>query len=92
MLNSLSKIQRPFIEFDPSNPGHRLDYKKFLQTHAWKHCTHQWLIDDHSVDVVHFINKKLIEYYISADSALVKKRTTKKTITTKTTTINRKPK
>jgi hypothetical protein len=86
MLNSLSKIQRPYIEFDPTNPDHRLNYKKFLETRAWKHCQYQWLIDDNSVDVVHFINKKLVEYYVSTDSALVKKRPAKKT------TINRKSK
>ena len=74
MLKSLAKIQRPLVEFDPENIEHRRYYKKFLQTNAWRHCPYQWQIDDYSVDVVHYINKKLIEYYIKNDTELIAKK------------------
>jgi len=83
MLKTFSKIQRPYVEFDPTNVDHRQHYKKFLQTNTWSHCPCQWFIDDYSVDVVHFINNKIVEYYISTDSALVTKQITAKVATPK---------
>lgn len=75
MLKSFLKIQRPLAVFDPTNSEHRLHYKKFLLDRGWHRCPYQWVIDDHSMDIVHCINKKLVEHYILNDATITKRTT-----------------
>jgi len=80
MINSLQKAQRPFVVFDPSNKDHRRYFKKFMTTSTWHGCPCQWLIDDHSTDVVGYINRKLLAYYVKFDNTLTTKRKTAKLV------------
>lgn len=73
MLKTFAKFLRPAVKFDPSNVEHRKCFKKFLQTNSWKSCPYIFIIDDNSVDVVHYINRVLVEYYIKQDQSLVAK-------------------
>ena len=74
MLKSFLLNTRPFTIFDPSSRNHRESYFKFQQTKSWKHSPVQWTIDDDSSDIVHCINKKLVDYYTSKE--FIKKTTT----------------
>ena len=80
MINSLQKAQRPFVVFDPSNKDHRRYFKKFMATSTWYSCPYQWLIDDHSTDVVSYINRKLLAHYVKFDDTLATKRKTAKLV------------
>jgi hypothetical protein len=86
MTKSFILTQRPFVVFDAANAEHRGLYNKFLKTRSWKHSTCQWLIDDSSLDVVHNINRKMIQYYMSQEFSTkkTKKPSTKKILTLKT--------
>lgn len=74
MINSLQKAQRPFVVFDPANLEHRRYYKKFMVKSTWHGCPYQWIIDDYSTDVVTYVNRKLLAYYVKLDDTLVNKR------------------
>lgn len=58
---------RPWAHFDPSNKDHRSYFNEFLKTRSWKSCPVQWLIGDDSQDVVHYINKTLLNYYTTLE-------------------------
>jgi len=81
MLKTLVKHQRPFVIFDPKNTEHRTLYYRFLKTQSWKHSPYQWAIDDDSLDVIHSIQKKLIDYYTALEFKSVAKKQQKNTKT-----------
>jgi len=60
----LKTSTRPFKTFDPSSAEHRELFYKFEKTWTWTHCPYQWDIDDDSLDVVHHIRKKLLDFYM----------------------------
>lgn len=63
---------RPFMKFDVENPEHRLYYKTFEETGAWKHCPYQWIIEDDAVDVPSYCRTKMNEFYWKNDRAVQK--------------------
>ena len=67
MLKSFVLIQRPFAIFDPANKEHRELFNKFQKTQSWSHSPYQWTIEDDSTNLVHFLHKKLIEYYMKQE-------------------------
>jgi hypothetical protein len=74
MLKSFVQHNRPYAVFDAKNAEHRDLYYKFLHSASWKHCPYQWLIDDDSADVVYYIQKKLIDYYMDIEFKTVAKK------------------
>jgi len=80
MLKSFLLNTRPFTIFDPSNRNHRESYFKFQKTKSWKHSPVQWTIDDDSSDIVHCINKKLVDYYTSKEFIKRPVKTVKKVV------------
>jgi hypothetical protein len=79
MLKTFILHQRPIKIFDPSLAEHRGLYHKFLKTMSWAHCPYQWAIDDDSLDIVHCINKKMLNYYTNAEFVAKKPRKSSKT-------------
>jgi hypothetical protein len=67
MLKSFVLSTRPFLIFDPKNPEHRDIFNKFQRTQSWQHSPYQWTIDDDSTNLVHYLNKKLVAYYLSTE-------------------------
>lgn len=65
--NSLSMACRPYMQFDVENSQHRRYAADFLRTLSWKNCPYQWKIDDSSLNLHYYFNKKLVEYYMSKD-------------------------
>ena len=83
MLKSLIHC-RPTILFDPTNQTHRELFHKFLNTSSWIHCPYQFVIEDDSSDVVHFISKKITSFYLSQEfSKAVAKKQQRKPSTNK---------
>ena len=66
--------------FDPSNKEHRKDFMHFIKTRSWKDCKKQWIIGDDSNDVVHYISKVLLEYYVSREFVAKKPQKSKKIV------------
>ena len=66
----LMMFSRPYMKFDVTNPQHRLYYKIFEETGAWKHCPYQWIIEDDAVSVPHYCQQKLNEWYWNNDRAV----------------------
>jgi hypothetical protein len=74
MLKSFILHQRPFAIFDPANKEHRDIFYKFQKTQSWKHCPYQWTIEDDSTNLVYFLNRKLLDYYMSLEFKAKKPR------------------
>jgi len=72
MLNSFLKLQRPFVIFDPTLSEHRELFYKFERTQSWVGCPYQWAIDDDSLDVVHHIRKKMLDFYMKNEFVVEK--------------------
>jgi hypothetical protein len=68
--------QRPFALFDPANAEHRAYFYHYLKNSSWGNCPYQWFITDDSVDVVYYINKLMVSYYMNNE--FVKKVVAKK--------------
>ncbi len=67
MSKTLLKSTRPFVCFDPADSDHRRYFYNFQKTNSWRGCPYQWIIEDESLDVVHYISKKLVDYYTSTE-------------------------
>lgn len=76
MLKSFVLHQRPFKIFDPANLEHRSIFYKFQQTQSWQHSPYQWTINDDSTNLVYFINRKLLDYYMGQEFTKKKASTT----------------
>jgi hypothetical protein len=79
MLKTFILHQRPIKLFDSSLVEHRELYHKFLKTMSWAHCPYQWAIDDDSLDIVHCINKKMLNYYMNVEFVAKKPQKATKT-------------
>jgi hypothetical protein len=67
MLKTLHIHSRPFAVFDPTSTDHRRYYQQFLKTGSWQHSPYQWIIDDDCIDVVHHIDKKIVNFYLQTE-------------------------
>lgn len=65
MTKHLLKMQRPYVCFNPDNKEHRQHFYNFQKSSSWAGCPYQWVIEDDSIDVVHYISKKMVAYYMS---------------------------
>jgi hypothetical protein len=77
IIKSFNTI-RPSCIFDANNAEHRKLFYTFEKTMKWAHCPYQWLIDDDSMDVVHHIRKKMLNYYMRAEFVAKKAKTAPK--------------
>lgn len=50
--------------YDPSNKDHRRYYHAFLTKGTWGGCPVRFIIDDDAGDLVTFIQRKLVDYYV----------------------------
>lgn len=63
MLNSILKF-RPLVAFDETNPEHRKHYWNFVNDRSWGNCPVRFVIQDESSDLVSYINRKMLDYYL----------------------------
>jgi hypothetical protein len=63
----MSKLQleaRQWVVFDPANKNHRRYYWEFITLGTWGKCPVRFIIDDDAGDLVTFIQRKLVDYYV----------------------------
>lgn len=80
MLKSFLRLVRPFVVFDPALGEHRELFYKFERTRSWTGCPYQWAIDDDSLDVVHHIRKKMLNFYMKNEFVVKKPQTQAKNV------------
>jgi hypothetical protein len=72
-MDLLARIQRPVVQFDPANPEHRCLYNKFLQTRAWSHSPVRFALHEDFIELPHYLNMLLLQWYMSRDQQLIRK-------------------
>ena len=70
--------QRPWAMFDPADRTHRAYFAEFLKTSSWKNCPVQFYISDDSTDLIYFIQKSMIAYYLEQEFVAKKPRIVQK--------------
>ena len=55
---------RPIIAFDATNPSHRQWYSDFVKHRGWGRCPVRFIAESLEVDLVTFIEHKLLTYYV----------------------------
>lgn len=63
MLNSILKF-RPLVAFDENNAEHRRHYWNFVNSRSWGNCPVRFVIQDESGDLITYINRKMLDYYL----------------------------
>jgi hypothetical protein len=66
----VSKLQleaRQWVVFDPANKDHRRYYWEFITLGTWGRCPVRFIIDDDAGDLVTFIQRKLVDYYVKRE-------------------------
>jgi hypothetical protein len=76
----VSKLQleaRQWVVFDPANRNHRRYYWEFITKGTWGRCPVRFIIDDDAGDLITFIQRKLVDYYVNKEFLDSQKRLTK---------------
>ena len=58
---------RPIIAFDATNPNHRQWYSDFVKHRGWGRCPVRFIAESLEVDLVTFIEHKLLTYYVQQE-------------------------
>ena len=58
---------RPIIAFDATNPNHRQWYADFVKHRGWGRCPVRFIAESLEVDLVTFIEHKLLTYYVQQE-------------------------
>jgi len=66
MTTVLSKVLRPLVDFDVTNPTHRRLYFEFLKNKSWKDCPYRFDVSGYG-NTKGVIDRQLIEYYIGKE-------------------------
>jgi len=66
-MSILSMAQRPWVEFDPSDPEHRQHYLTFLQHSSWRGCPVQFRLQKGYGDLSSMIENKLTAFYLGRE-------------------------
>lgn len=73
-MHKINQHTRPPRFFDAADPEHRAYFNEFMKTSSWKNCPFQWFITDDSADLVHYIQKALVAYYMAQEFVAKKQR------------------
>ena len=77
-MHKLNQYMRPAVIFDPNNKDHRAYFGEFVKTSSWKNCPVQFYISDDSTDLIYFIQKSMIAYYLEQEFVAKKPRIVQK--------------
>lgn len=69
---------RPIIAFDVNNPDHRRWYADFVKFGGWGKCPVRFLAESLELDLVTFVEKKMLAYYVQREFENENKVKTKK--------------
>ena len=69
---------RPLVSFDVSNAEHRQWYAEFVKYRTWGRCPVRFLAESLDQDLVTYIERKMLVYYVNKEFENDKNKNTKK--------------
>jgi hypothetical protein len=66
-MSLLTLRARPIVAFDVQNPDHRGYFREFNKRMTWGHCPVRFMAEDLNVDLVTYISRKMLAYYIDEE-------------------------
>lgn len=69
---------RPIVAFDPTNADHRRWFAEFVKYKGWGKCPVRFMAESLEVDLVTFIEHKMLAYYVQQEFKNENKRKVKK--------------
>jgi len=76
---------RPMVAFDPTNANHRKWFAEFIKYRGWGRCPVRFMAESLEIDLVTFIEHKMLAYYVQQEFKNANKRKVKPKPRTKTT-------
>ena len=58
---------RPMVAFDVTNPQHRRYFAEFVKYNTWGRCPVRFLAESLDMDLVSYINNKMLKYYVQQE-------------------------
>jgi hypothetical protein len=55
---------RPVVAFDVNNPEHRKYFAEFVKYNTWGKCPVRFMAESLDMDLVSYINNKMLKYYV----------------------------
>jgi hypothetical protein len=65
---------RPIIAFDPTNADHRKWFAEFIKYKGWGRCPVRFMAESLEIDLVTFIEHKMLAYYVQQEFENANKR------------------
>lgn len=75
---------RPIIAFDPTNADHRRWFAEFIKYKGWGRCPVRFMAESLEIDLVSFIEHKMLAYYVQQEFKNANKRKVKQKSRAKT--------
>ena len=58
---------RPFVAFDVNNTEHRKYFAEFVKYNTWGRCPVRFVAESLDLDLVSYINHKMLNYYVNKE-------------------------
>lgn len=58
---------RPIVAFDVNNTEHRRYYADFVKYNTWGKCPVRFMAESLDLDLVTYINQKMLDYYVEKE-------------------------
>ena len=58
---------RPMVAFNVDNPQHRKYFAEFVKYNTWGRCPVRFMTESLDVDLVSYINNKMLNYYVKQE-------------------------
>jgi len=65
---------RPMVAFNVENPLHRKYFAEFVKYNTWGKCPVRFMTESLDVDLVSYINNKMLNYYVEQEFASGKRK------------------
>jgi hypothetical protein len=69
---------RPMVAFDVNNEDHRRYFREFVKYNTWGKCPVRFMAESMDLDLVSYINQKMLNYYVNQEFENVKSKNTTK--------------
>ena len=66
-MSLLTLRARPIVAFDVYNADHREYFREFSKRTSWGNCPVRFMAEDLNVDLVTYISRKMLAYYITEE-------------------------
>jgi hypothetical protein len=80
-MSILTLKARPIVAFDETDPLHREYFYEFVKRGTWGYSPVRFMADEASGDLVTFVSRKMLNYYVKQEFEGKRKRPSAKTRT-----------